>query len=160
KLASDPNEQAPHFWDASPDGSLLAGLSHEKRLSTWDGHTGRRIASLQVPAGDAWMLALSPDGHAAAVALGEKGFLLWSLRKNPYRRLTAHFDQGKWAAFSPDSRLLATASSDAMIKLWSVTSGKEIATLRGHLTEVSAVAFAPDGRTLVSVEQGTGLRFW
>jgi WD40 repeat protein len=69
-------------------------------------------------------------------------------------------DQGKWATFSPDSRLLATASSDATIKLWAVPSGRELATLRGHLTGVSAVAIAPDGRTLVSIEPQQGLRFW
>ena len=41
-----------------------------------------------------------------------------------------------------------------------MASGRELATLRGHLTSVSAVAIAPDGRTLVSVEPQHGLRFW
>jgi WD40 repeat protein len=60
--------------------------------------------------------------------------------------LTTHLDQGKWAAFSPASDLFA--------------SGRELATLHGHLTGVSAVAIAPDGRTLVSIEPQQGLRFW
>jgi WD40 repeat protein len=95
-----------------------------------------------------------------ALTLGDEGFLLCSLRERNSRRLATHYDQGKWAAFSPDSRLLATASSDATIKLWDVSSGRELSTLHGHLTEVSAVAIAPDGRTLVSIEQLEGLRFW
>lgn len=159
-LEHNPNEQPPHVWDVSIDGRILAGLSRESRVSAWDGRTGRRIASLQVPLADALFLALSPDGNWVALTLGEDGFLLCSVPERTSRRLAAHFDQGKWAAFSPDSRLLATASSDATIKLWAVASGRELATLRGHLTEVSAVAMAPDGRTLVSIEQQQGLRFW
>jgi eukaryotic-like serine/threonine-protein kinase len=159
-LERTPQEQAPQVWDVSRDGRIFAGLSRERRLSTWDGRTGRRLASLDVPVADAWFLALSPDGNWVALTLGEDGFLLCSLRGRTWRRLTAHFDQGKWAAFSPDSRLLATASSDATVKLWTVASGHEFATLRGHLTSVSAVAIAPDGRTIVSVEPQQGLRFW
>ena len=154
------NEQPPHVWGTLLDGRIVAGLSREKHLSAWDGHTGRRLSSLDVPVADAWFLALSSDGNWVALTLGEDGFLLCSLQGRICRRLTAHSDQGKWAAFSPDSRLLATASSDATIKLWKVASGRELATLSGHLTSVSAVAIAPDGRTLVSVEPQQGLRFW
>jgi WD40 repeat protein len=160
RLESAVNEQPPHVWDVSRDGRILAGLSRERRLSTWDGHTGRRLASLTVPVADAWFLALSPDGRWVALTLGEDGFLLCSLGGKTSHRLTTHLDQGKWAGFSPDSRLLATASSDATIKLWKVSSGGELATLHGHLTGVSAVAIAPDGRTLVSIEPQQGLRFW
>jgi WD40 repeat protein len=159
-LEHEPSEKPPQLWDVSPDGSVLAGLSPEKRLSSWDGRTGRRLASLPVPVGAAWALALSLDGNWVALTLGEDGFLLCSLPGRTSHRLTSHLDQGKWATFSPDSRLLATASSDATIKLWAVPSGRELATLRGHLTGVSAVAIAPDGRTLVSIEPQQGLRFW
>jgi len=159
-LEHGPNDQPPHVLGLSQDGGILAGLSRDKRLSTWDGRTGRKLAALDVPVADAWFLALSPDGNWVALTLGEDGFLLTSLRSRTSRRLTGHLDQGKWAAFSPDSRLLATASSDATIKLWTVSSGREWATLRGHLTGVSAVAIAPDGRSIVSVEPQQGLRFW
>jgi WD40 repeat protein len=159
-LEHSPSEQPPHVWDISRDGRILAGLSHEKRLSIWECRTGRKLASLTVPVSDAWFLALSPDGNWVALTLGEDGFLLCSLRGKTSIRLATHLDQGKWAAFSPDSRLLATASSDATIKLWKVGSGGELATLHGHLTGVSAVAIAPDGRTLVSIEPQQGLRFW
>lgn len=155
-----PSEQPPHVWDVSRDGRILAGLAREKRLSVWDCLTGRRLASMSVPVADAWFLALSPDGKTVALTLGEDGFLLCSLAGQTTLRLTAHSDQGKWAAFSPDSRLLATASSDATIKLWEAASGRELGTLRGHLTGVSAVAIAPDARTLVSIEPQQGLRFW
>ena len=37
--------------------------------------------------------------------------------------------------------------------LWEIPSGKLVATLRGHLQAVVSVAFTPDGRTLVSIDE-------
>ena len=41
-----------------------------------------------------------------------------------------------------------------------MASVRELGTLRGHLTGVSAATIAPDGRTLVSIKPQQGLRFW
>jgi len=43
-------------------------------------------------------------------------------------------------AFSPDSRLLASASADKSNKLWNVASGREIRTLSGHRNWVTTTS--------------------
>ena len=41
-------------------------------------------------------------------------------------------------------------SDDKTLKVWDTESGVEVATLRGHLNEVYACAYSPDGRRIVS----------
>src|SRR5262249_21997475 len=55
--------------------------------------------------------------------------------------------------FSSDGRTLAAASSDRnnrTIQLWESATGKVRKQFTGHQREISALAFAPDGKTLIS----------
>jgi len=63
-------------------------------------------------------------------------------------------------AFSPDGRYVLSGSYDKTIKLWEVTTGREIRTFKGHLDLVYSVAFNPDGRFLISGSKDGTIRLW
>jgi WD40 repeat protein len=46
------------------------------------------------------------------------------------------------------------------VKLWDVTSGKNIASLEGHTNMVRCVAFRPDGKALVTGSEDGTIRLW
>jgi len=95
-------------------------------------------------------LTISPDGrHVAAVASGSSAVLLWNLASRSRTLLNGHSsEEVMCAAFSPDSRILASGAHDQTVRLWDVSDHKSIATLTNEFP-VGSIAFSPDGRTLI-----------
>jgi WD40 repeat protein len=77
-----------------------------------------------------------------------------------HRVLSGHEGGINAVVFSPDGGVLASASDDGAIKLWSVVAGKEVATLNGHSLAVLCLAFSPDGALLASGSCDGTIRVW
>src|SRR5262249_55243674 len=54
----------------------------------------------------------------------------------------------------------ATADGDGTVRLWSVTTGALLRTLRGHVGAVRVVVYSQDGRTLATGGDDHTVRLW
>ncbi|MET7339230.1 WD40 repeat domain-containing protein, partial [Nonomuraea sp. NPDC005650] len=96
----------------------------------------------------------SPSGLRADGSIGTShGQLIGEL-------FTEHTDAVLAIAFHPDGHLLATASADAMARLWDPATGQQLGEpLTGHTRIVRAIAFHPDGHLLATAGYKT-VRLW
>ena len=74
--------------------------------------------------------------------------------------LDAHQAEVSATVFTPDGRLLGTASYDGTLKLWDTRSGKPLRTLSGHQNLVLSLSVSPDGNTLASGGNDNTIKLW
>ncbi|MBN2546968.1 MAG: PD40 domain-containing protein [Spirochaetes bacterium] len=82
------------------------------------------------------------------------------LQLDKIKIFSGHSDIVKSIAFSPDGKYIISASWDKTLKLWDVSTGKELRTFQGHYNKVTAVAFSPDGKYVISASWDKTLRLW
>lgn len=174
----------------SPDGRWLVSGGDENVLYWWELKDHKKIATLEPPSDTPFKKAysgfysteFSPNGHYLAAANWDGNLLVWETKSRellhhispvqsiPYWKFWAdkttmthaagHSDSVNDVAFSPDSKLLASASFDNLIKVWDVKTGELVNTLIGHDDWVVSVAFSPDGRLLASGSYDRSIHIW
>jgi WD40 repeat protein len=164
------NDQAAHYLEGGPPIPALA-IRGDRVLSLlrgeiWTAATG---VSIRSPDDRIWTLRLggrrtvwSPEGSLVA-SYGYHQEATISSTANLYAeqlRLQGHGETITGAAFSPDSRVLATGSFDRTVRVWNPANGTEVMCLRGHEQAVSCVAFSPDGRFIASGAADRTVRIW
>ncbi|HEY7314751.1 MAG TPA: WD40 repeat domain-containing protein [Gemmataceae bacterium] len=134
----------------SGDGKLLAATGSGKTILLWD------VASqVEVQAKRDEQIRLAREAMARKEKEKVNNERIIQLEKEigaedkPKAILTGHTGGVLSVAFSSDSKLLASASEDATVKLWEVATGKEKVALE-HKGRVTSVALSSDGKTLAS----------
>jgi WD40 repeat protein len=143
----------------SPDGrSILTTSLSDKTARRWDVATGRAVV-LKHPADKAiTAAAFSPDGQRIATASTDMTTRLWNANGAPGPILRGHTGPVRSVAFAPDGRLIVTGSDDKTVRIWDATSGRSVATFRGHEHGVAVARFASDSRRVLSHDrQGVGI---
>lgn len=73
---------------------------------------------------------------------------------------TGHLASVNAVDWSPDGRLIASASDDRFVQIFDAQSGQRKLIYSGHTEEVAAVAWSPNGRLIASGSQDTTAQVW
>ncbi|KAJ8312936.1 hypothetical protein KUTeg_010309 [Tegillarca granosa] len=157
---------------------LLYTSSQDRTVKVWRGEDGVLCRTLQ--GHGHWVNTMALNDEMAKIAkeryISAKGnaperlvsgsddftLYLWQPEeeKKPLARMTGHQQLINDVQFSPDTRLIASASFDKSVKLWDGKNGKFLATLRGHVNRVYQIAWSADSRLLCSGSSDSTLKVW
>jgi WD40 repeat protein len=102
-------------------------------------------------------VSFSPDSQKVAYITGNTAKLS-SLDGHEIISLK-HNERINYVSFSPDGQLVATASDDTTIKLWTL-EGKLYRIIEGHKGPVQDVSFSPDSQIVASASSDLTMKLW
>jgi WD40 repeat protein/tRNA A-37 threonylcarbamoyl transferase component Bud32 len=157
----------------SPDGKLVATGSKDNTVQLWDAESGRALLPPFHHDDEVLAVAFSPDGQTVLAGSKDGKAQFWEAAAGrPLGPLLNHGGEVLAVAFSPDGESVVTVGADGVVKLWKVstrkpflhkykekTSPQALASLVHH-DKIKAVAFSPDGQTLLTGSWDQTARLW
>jgi WD40 repeat protein len=169
KLSEDKDKlQAFSF---SSDGKTLASIA-KRKIILWNVSDHSKKKTFEVDSQDQLAgfdaIACSPVAPLFAATGGDlfkKRTRIWDLTNYQEKGVLdlAPFDSVKSLAFSPNGKWLASGADGigkSPVSLWSVATGKKLATLEGPSEGVTQIAFSKDGKLLAASSMDKGVRLW
>jgi WD40 repeat protein len=146
----------------SPDSSLIATTSPDRRVRLWDARTGRLIHVLPGSDPDTVSSEAAFDRSSRRLVTwgGGPAALIYDVVTGlPTARLL-HRGSITVARFAPTTDQVATGGLDRVARLWDAATGDQLRVFRGHVGGVLDVAFSDSGRLVATASlDGTG-RVW
>lgn len=153
----------------APTGEVL-WVGRYREVQSVHPTTGELLGSRTVPDGRITALAVDALGQRLAVAVSQTGKLgaihvfaltpTGQLSEKPLRSFPAHNDSIYGLAFSPNSKVLASASYDRLVKLWNSETGTLVHILKDHSDSVYGLAFHPQEGLLATVAADRAVKVW
>ena len=141
----------------SPDGKLLATASADDTARLVAVADGRELARItHMTSSTRWRSARTASSSPPRAMTTRRGWWRWrTAASSP----ASPSDVVNAVAFSPDGKLLATASEDNTARIVAVADGRERARVT-HDDTVRAVAFSPDGKFLATASADGRVHVW
>lgn len=106
------------------------------------------------------LLSLAALGECTPTPAARRGLMAALAASHLRTRLDGHTDTVRHIAWSPDGRLLATASRDGTARVFDAGSGRTLLVLPCDGAMVESVAWAPDSARLATAGRDCVVRIW
>jgi WD40 repeat protein len=156
----------------SADGKRALTGGSDRTMRLWDLETGNELRSFAGHPQTVWDVAFSPDGKKALSGCSDGIARLWDVDSGKeLLTLETHKGGRAWTvAFTPDGMRAVTGGgnllerdgnkTEASLRLWDLTTGKEIRQFQGHTKDVRRAAISPNGKQLLSGSFDGTMRLW
>ncbi|KAM4056056.1 dip2/Utp12 family protein [Hirsutella rhossiliensis] len=137
----------------SPDGQRIVTTADDGKIKVWDTESGFCIVTFTEHTSGVTACEFAKKGNVLFTASLDGSVRAWDLiRYRNFRTFTAPTRLSfSCMAVDPSGEVVAAGSLDSFdIHIWSVQTGQLLDQLSGHEGPVSALAFAPNGTSLLT----------
>ncbi|KAG9508421.1 WD repeat-containing protein 48-like protein, partial [Fragariocoptes setiger] len=152
------------------NGQNLISVSSDTTIKVWNAHSGFCLSTLRSHRDYVKCLAYAQDKEYVASACFEGVIYLWdvmtltSLTSVKSTVTTKTLEGCKNSIYSlatnPAGTLVASGSTEKVIRLWDPRTRQKLLKLRGHSDNVRTLLLSPDGTQLVSGSSDGTVRLW
>lgn len=150
----------------TPDGLKIITAGRDGKVLFWN-RKGEKLDSLVIPSKiDILSGKLTRDGRLLVLGTRRPDILVYDLKSKKLEKLTREAGkEGKVPGgtlsldISRDDRYVVAGSWDKKARVWNLKSKKQVHTM-SHKSSVRAVAFSPDGRSILTGCAEKGAFLW
>lgn len=152
------------------NGRNLISVSNDTTIKVWSAHPGFCLSTLRSHKDYAKCLAYAKDKELVATAGLDRMIYLWDIQalttltatKNTVttKPLEGSKDSIYSLAINQSGTLVASGSTEKVIRLWDPRSRQKLLKLRGHTDNVRSLLFSKDGSSLLSASSDGTVRLW
>lgn len=152
------------------DGRNLISVSNDTTIKVWNAHQGFCLSTLRSHKDYAKCLAYAKDREIVASAGFDKMIYLWDIQALTMLTATKNtvttkpLDGSKNSIYSlainQSGTLVASGSTEKVIRIWDPRTRQKLLKLRGHTDNVRSLVFSRDGTMLLSASSDSTIRLW
>ena len=143
----------------SPSGQFVLTGSGDRTAKLWEISSGRDILTFSGNLSSVTSVAFSPNGRNVIIGSLSRS-RIFDINSQSELLTLNHSGSASSLAFSPDGRFALIGTSNFTVKIWNISTGREVRTLTGHSGSVSSIAFTPDGSHIISGSADGTIRYW
>jgi len=168
----------------SPNSQRIISSSGEGNVHVWDINSGQMLIeflchpSVRDRVRDIESIAITPDAKRIITASADHSLKIWELKQikmgrngqivvKPllYMTLIGHTDEVKSVAITPDGIKAISGSEDGTVKLWDISTGKELHTFNCQSTisssKIDKINLSFNGKQVFSVDnRDSEVKIW
>jgi len=136
--------------DVSKDGGLIATCADDYTVRVWRFFDANEIQYIDEGMSVISEISFSPNDDNLIWSENNGSIRIRSIKGDWIQKFNENDVPASSIAVHPGGNLIISGHFNGDIKLWDITDGKLLHTLKGHTGEVTSLSISPEGKFLVS----------